>query len=218
MEQTTPKGLCHIALALLLVTPLRSWATPTALNLIPTADVAGEGQLCVQVELDGQVTPLATPTGTWLLTTLGLGKCAEVGMDYFGGEIFLDAKVQLVDESPTWPRISLGATDLTRDGIGSNWYLAATKDLGETRLTVGYRDDGQSRLVVGGYVPLDEVWTVAADYATGPGGYATVGVSRPVADSLCALLYYARHNDDADADFIGLNLCWSCDLSGRGGD
>jgi hypothetical protein len=51
---------------------------------------------------------------------------------------------------------------------------------------------------------------VLADWTSGRDTYATLGVTHSLGRDTCALLYYARSNTDRAADFVGLNICLSC--------
>ena len=189
-------------------------AVPTALNLIPTADVPGPRNFCWQLEADGHTTPFSAGAQYWLLTCFGITDELEVGLDRMesrdDGAWFLDAKLLLTPETDRTPALALGARDLTRGGPANFWYLVATKDLGSVRTTFGYQNDETGRLLIGATHQLSDTTSLLADWTSGPDAYAALGLAHQVGPNLTALLYFARGSSSPDDSFVGLNICRSC--------
>jgi hypothetical protein len=188
-------------------------AVPTSLNLMPSADVVGNGRCLVELEDDGCPTPFAEGPQWWLLTNFGLGDRLEVGLNRLEcpgvSRWFMDAKLQLVPESDRLPALSVGATDITRCDEDSVWYVVGTKGVGPVRATVGYQHDDFSHLMLGGAYSVSKRLTLLSDCTTGPRGWATLGLCQDIGHGCSVLLYYARNNSDKGDSFTGLNLTWS---------
>jgi hypothetical protein len=190
-------------------------ACPTALNIIPTADVLDPGAVSLQAEVDGHPTPLASGATLLLLTQVGLPGGVELGVDVFNlnhdDTFFWNAKWQLRAENQRYPAVAIGATDITHQGETRQWYVAATRSLPDdrTQLTVGHLYNDRHRSMVGVSYSLADPWALYADWTSGPEAYATLGVSRTLAGGWCALLYGARNNTSRDDGFVGLNLSWT---------
>lgn len=195
------------------VAPIACVACPSALNLVPTADVLPANEFTLQIEADGHGWPGDRGGEYWLLTGFGIRDRLEIGLDRSlpqdgGGEWFMDGKFQIVPESEASPAIAVGALDLTRGGMETDWYLVATKDIGALRATAGYSKNGEQRLLLGASWDVSERLTLMSDYSSAPGGALTLGVASEVSPGVCALLYFAQNNTSGADNFVGLNLGW----------
>jgi hypothetical protein len=199
-------------LALAFALGAEAWAYPTSLNIMPTADVLDQGALAVEIESDGEPTPVSPGSEVGLFTQLGVASCLEIGWDVCGLEAesytVLNAKWRLVEESGARPAVAVGLLDPTHGRLLSPWYVVATRYLGDVGVHGGYLDDGRGRAMLGFESALAERTWLLADWISGPGAYHTFGVYHELTDRLSVNLYYGRGNDRAAGHFVGLNLRW----------
>lgn len=193
-------------------------ASPTGLNLIPTADVMPRHYLNVQLESDGYPTACSRGSNRYLLTQFGLRDDLELGFDVcdLGGEndFSLDAKWQFCRETPRRPAMAVGVMNVWVPDCETVYYLALSKTVltPDTRLTLGVQRDGTGRFLVGASHDLGERVALLADFTSGPGGYATLGVSVALTPQWYLQPYYGWNNSSGGEDFMGLNLTWEGSL------
>ena len=196
-----------------------AWAYPTALNLIPTADVADRGTCNLQVEFDGSHTPFTGEGAVQLYSEFGLGRRFEAGVDLVDlnrcAEWHADAKWQFLPESRGWPAMAVGAVGVARNGpdvrcsLDADWYVVLSRDVGRARLHGGYLNEDSGRALFGAEYQLAEPTSLLADWTTGPEAYHTLGLAQDVGGDCTVLLYWARNNTRHAGNFVGLNLSWT---------
>jgi hypothetical protein len=207
-------GSRALLLAASLLAPCLVAASPTGLNLVPTADVVGSECFSVELEAVGHATPFAAGGERALLTEFGLNDRIEVGLDrllsHGTKRTCLDAKAQLLRREQGDLAVAAGVTDLTRwDGTSSVWYLVGTRDFGPTRATLGLQRDGQYRTLVGFARSLTDSLCLQADWVTGRDGCAALGLVFELPGDWEVLAFAAHGNTNREGDFVGLNLAWN---------
>jgi hypothetical protein len=187
---------------------------PTALNIVPSADVVGARGYALQLELDGHATPLSGGAEAWLMTQWGVAAGVEVGVDLAdatdGKDLLADAKWQVVAEGERTPAVAVGGLDLFDGADCRAWYAVASMSPkgGSLRLSAGAMKDDCWRGLAGAQWDVDDMYTVYADWISGPGAYAAVGVWRALSSELGVQVYHARCNTDEEEGFVGLNFTY----------
>lgn len=125
--------------------PTRNLFGVTGLIDMPTAEMQPDGEVALSGGHFGTTlrTTLTVQFLPWLELAFRYTKITDWPSSR--GEVFdrsFDAKLRLIEETETWPAISLGLQDFLGTGIYSGEYLAATKgfgagELGEFRVTGG---------------------------------------------------------------------------------
>jgi hypothetical protein len=190
----------------------RALAYPTSLNLMPVADSLEAGTLRLEVELDGDPTPFATGTGWQVYTQYGITDRLEVGLDVvdvnLGSRCQLNAKWVVAPESNEMPALAVGLLEANHGAVSSDWYVVLSKDVSPVRVHAGALSDDSLRGMLGAEYWFGEDTGVAADWATGPGAYHSLGVYQHLGGGLWGTLYYGRGNTSSDGGFVGLNVLW----------
>lgn len=206
------------ACLVILLSGMRICAYPTSINIIPTADIMDVGTASVSIESDGKASLVSHNGELQLYTQFGITPRFEAGIDLPDSldrsRIWLNAKWQICSETKTRPSLAIGVLDPTREGIFSEWYLVASKDVGKLRLTSGYLDSRyqSQQEMIGVSHEIKNIGTLSMDWTTGTYGYHTFGIYRDLTDSMGMFAYYARANASSEDDYLGLAVCWSITL------
>ena len=114
-------------------------ASPTSLNVIPTADVLPDRAANIAIQLNGGPTSSGYLFVNQLQTQLGVGDNAEFGYDASlgpEGEGFWNAKYRICTETRRRPALAVGV--LSNVGRFDNpLYVTSYKTYGQARLHVG---------------------------------------------------------------------------------
>lgn len=156
-------------------------AAPTGLFVIPTADVLGPGEVCVDGFTQGRNLARDEDCDRFLGVEVGLARGVEIGVDTcvnHGG-----------DDGPWWNlkwQLPWGDTDRQAVAIGlqnvghgtsAQPYVTLAQALGRGRGHLGImRADSATRLYLGAEAPLTETLVLAGDYLSGPGGSTSAGL------------------------------------------
>lgn len=154
-------------------------ATPTALNVIPTADVLNRGSGNLAVEFAGGPTSSGYTFFNELQTQVGVGHNIEVGYDQAlppSGFSFWNAKLRLCGETQRRPAVAVGLWSTTA-GIREPLYLTAYKTDADARFHAGVIEDlGATRLMLGCDVWHYRALSFQADYISGAASYSSFGL------------------------------------------
>lgn len=156
-----------------------AFATPTSLNVIPTAKVLPHGQANFAVQLSGGPTSSGYLFVNQLQTELGIGDNVEFGFDASlgpGGSNLWNAKYRVYEETRRRPALAVGV--LSNAGQFDNpVYITAFKADGQVRLHAGaIQISGSPRAMLGWDIWHGDAISLQADYISGCGGYASIGV------------------------------------------
>lgn len=196
------------------ITAGAAWGYPTSLNIIPTADVLGEGYSSLQLEADGLPTAVANGSLINLYTEFGRGHNIEAGLDVYDidrqARWDLNAKWQFVRETHVRPALAVGVLGIARSDVVCTYYAVATKkiDPWKVKLTAGLADSSTGQGLFGVERDFGTRFAFMSDWTTGPRGWVTVGLSCPLSEELSVLPYYAWGGSER-SDFMGLNLTWN---------
>jgi len=207
----------NILFSILLMVVMSSalFAYPTPLNLMPVADMMEAGSYNLQLESDGTPYCFSNDYELYLLTQVGVTDSLEIGFDLYdfkhNSSWLANAKWLAVEESDDLPAVALGVFNAARDGLFSDWYVVAAKDISQLRLHAGYLDikDEPKRGLLGVEYPLSDALYLLSDWQTGPDGYHTIGLYSDLTDVIGMTVYYAENNSYKSDNFMGLNLCWT---------
>jgi hypothetical protein len=207
------RNTCIAGLVAVLALAGRAGSTPTALNIAPTADVMDRETYNIQLETHARPGSYDDRAQCHLLTQFGAATGLEIGIDLTEADgdpqWCMDAKWQFLRETEKRPAAAVGALDLSH-GVGSSWYLAASKDVlcGRARLTGGLLNDDSSHALLGIEYRRSHTTGIQLDWITGGDGQVALGMTQRVTPALGYLLYYARDTRRSGEGFVGLNLCW----------
>jgi hypothetical protein len=191
-------------------------ASPTALNLIPTADLLEPNQARIEYENDGYTGLFTDEAENLYMFQLGITPRLEVGLDFYRFEddtdTILNAKYVLFTESETHPALAVGAMEIG-EGDEASYYAVASKDFGKYRLHLGAAgDDEDTELIAGFETPISESVLFMADYLGGDEGYTAVGAYWEPTKGPAVSLSYGFANESANDDLVMLNLAWTWNL------
>ncbi len=200
--------------AALTLSVVAAGACPTALNVMPTADVMSEGRLNIQTEVSGDAAHLTDDTGWSLFTEVGLTRQVEVGADLvdIGGDSdwVLDAKWQLIVETSSRPAIAIGVLGVNR-GADRGYYAAAAESFGSggARFHAGILHTRTTTAgMIGAEAQIAPETAILADWITGPDGLTGWGINRALTGGYDLRVFYLDSNSGEADDTLGLNLCW----------
>lgn len=153
-------------------------ASPTSLNVIPTAEVLPHGTANIGVQLSGGPTSSGYLFLNQFQAQLGIGDNIEFGYDVSlgpQGEGFWNAKCLLFPESRRRPALAVGL--LSNVGQFDNpAYITSFKTVGQTRLHMGAIQMSNSvRAMLGWDIWHNDPLSLQADYISGPEAYASFG-------------------------------------------
>lgn len=165
-----------LAAGALMVMPSAS-AAPLSLNLIPTADVLGHGELALEYENDAE--PLLSSEGDqYLLVQVGLFGRMEVGVDrcFYGAKAtYGNLKFLVQAEGADEPAIALGVQNIVKHD-DSQPYVTLAKHVNRTRLHLGaIQLYDETQAMAGIEFSLDDRVTLAVDCMAGDNGAAGLG-------------------------------------------
>ena len=191
--------LSAIAVAALLLKSVSAY--PTALNLIPTADILEANNLRVAYESDGKNQPFGQPNFQYIYTEYGIGDRLEFGVDGYdvthAGQLYYNAKYLLLSENASIPAIAAGVWTVSAETQPA-YYLTGYKSLNKLRLHAGVESQaGTGRLQFGVDYTLTPDLSVLADYQTGVGRYHTIGLFYTPTSRIGINIYYAHNNTPA---------------------
>lgn len=205
------RSLALLCIAVLL-SAAPSFAAYTGLLIIPTAEVVGANQCCIEFEYDRPFAS-AAPTTRLLNTEFGFGDRLEAGVDTdFGTEpdegarLLLNAKYLL----PLTDRLSVAAGVFnTHPQHNPQSYVVFSQDATLLRLHGGVlHDDESTRWFTGADKGLRDRLTVMADYTSGDENFATAGFEYFVNDRLSVMGGLLFPNDHSKTWF-SIHLIYS---------
>lgn|GEM_PF-3431633 len=208
MKKVTTQIFFTILIALAL--PAALWAFPTALNLVPTADILGANTMRIAYESDGHNQPFDNPHTEYFYTQIGLGGKFEFGADdydfrHIAYKVY-NAKYLLTAENEITPAIAIGFKDVS-DISKTNYYVAGYKTYGKARLHFGGEtQDSKSWLFLGTDYVLAHGLYFIADWQTGKGRNASAGVAWEATKAICFSLYFTKNNTSSlrdTSDYVG---------------
>lgn len=169
-------GLAYFLLIIVLCA--RALASPTSLNIIPTADVLPHGVADFDAQLYGGPTSSGYLFVNQFQTELGIGDNIEFGYDVSlgpGGPSFWNAKYRAFKESNRRPAVAVGV--LTNVGwLKRPLYVTSYKTFGQTRLHAGAIQMSTSiRAMLGWDLWYGQPFTLQADYVSGSKSYVSFG-------------------------------------------
>ncbi len=187
-------------------------ACPTALNVIPTAEVIGAGAYNLQAESVSQSTPLDSESTWSVLSQVGLAESVEVGVDFAdfdeASRLNVDAKWQFFADEDRALALAVGALDLTRDP-DREYYLAGTAGMTERlSLTAGVLTGDATRGMLGLKYEAGPLTAVQADWVSGADYSTGIGVEKALTPNTTTLLYFVHDDAEGGEDLIGWNVSW----------
>jgi len=196
-------GICIIASA--------AAAYPTALNILPTADMLPPGKMRCELEWDVAVQPAAPPTGSIYLQC-GLLDWLEGGLDAEhlteNPRWRFNCKVRILKETKMQPALAVGAMNIQGFDAPSEVYIVASRQRGRLRLHSGlWLQEGTGQAMGGFEYDWNERTGLLGDALAGQEGYWTLGVYQALGNDMYACLYGAWGHAEKAERFVGLNLC-----------
>lgn len=154
-------------------------ASPTGLNIIPTADVLAHGEANIGIQLNGGPTSSGYQFFNQFQTQLGIGDNIEFGYDVSLGPVggsFWNAKYLLFPELRRRPALAVGL--LSNVGLFDNpLYITSFITDGQARIHAGLiQVDGTPRVMLGWELWHNELLMLQADYISGPRTYSSFGL------------------------------------------
>jgi len=146
----------------------------SGLTLIPTAEVMGPGQVCVDYQVDGPFPVGSGPEMVLLNTQYGVGSRAEVGIDFDlseeapAGAVF-NGKLAL---RPVETGLGLAVGSFNAgERLAPTTYGVATLDLGRLRCHLGVQDSPEETGVLSGLdISVSEKLQLWAEHISGDEG------------------------------------------------
>lgn len=206
------KLFCAIAAVSIFVLPLASlpaFGCPSALNVVPTADILGSNKVTIGYEIDGHQQPLDT-TGRcqYLYSEFGIGGRLEVGADAYdftkSNTLNYNAKYLLSPGDSKHPAVAVGTEYVTDDGTPA-FFAVGTKTYQRFRLTAGVlTQKSDTRALLGTDFAVAPKLTGTLDTQIGSNGMSGAGLWYSLAPSTTGGVYYTYYNADQDANYVGL--------------
>lgn len=204
--------LC-LGLLLMLSISVPCMATYSGLVLIPTADVLGQGEYCIEPQIDD--TFGGDESATRILNfQFGLTPRFEMGLDFDVSDeadtrSYLNAKYLAVAGGENKPAVALGICNIGKNSSSSP-YIVGTQEFTSVRAHLGVmRIDRKNRLFIGADRPVSDKLTLMADYTAGDENYSSVGFDYAVTEKFSIFGGILIPNDsDADTGF-SLHLVFS---------
>ncbi len=183
-----------------------------ALNLIPTTDMAGNGNVRLSCEWD----KMRHSDTSSIYSQIGIGPRLEAGVDIYGAggdnTAVHNVKALLMTEKGSRPAVAAGIWN-AGEGVKPTWYVTGCRTAGNARLHIGVHQQSNAQwLAVGSDLKLTDRLLLMADWQTGPGRCHTAGVYWQTTPALGITVYGARNNTHElreSADFIGFNAGWT---------
>jgi len=170
---------CLLCLLIAVAACASACATPTALNVIPTAEVLAHGSANFEVQLYGGPTSSGYSFINQFQTQLGVGGNVELGFDPSLGPNkgnYWNAKYGIYQETSRRPALAVGEF-ANIPGSSSPLYVTAFKSCGTSRLHAGSIYLGNAlRCMLGWEIGHDHPLVFQADFISGPNTYTSIGV------------------------------------------
>jgi hypothetical protein len=175
--------LLALTLVAVMATERVTEACTSGLVLIPTTDTTGAYVWAVDVQWQGYSSVLKTDQLV-INSEFGIGDRFEVGVDVdatsgaANRRVLLNAKYVFL-QSDRFTFTMAAGTQHGSPGFEPSPYVVATKDWGVLRTHLGVQRNFTENITqwfIGVDRTFDERWQIMADYATGPGSYASAGV------------------------------------------
>lgn len=158
---------------------VQALATPTALNVIPTAEVLTHGSANFEVQLYGGPTSSGYMFVNQFQTQLGVGGNLELEFDPSLGPSkgnYWNVKYGIYRETSRRPALAVGEF-ANIPGSSSPFYVMAFKSFGASRLHAGSIYLGNApQCMLGWEIGHGHPLVFQADYISGPGNYTSIGV------------------------------------------
>ncbi|MGB9588371.1 MAG: hypothetical protein ACPL7O_09340 [Armatimonadota bacterium] len=188
-------------------------AAYSGLVLIPTADVLGQGEYCIEPQVDDTLEGDESAT-RMLNLQLGLTPRFEMGIDLDVSDeadtrSYLNAKYLAVAGGENKPAIAVGICNMGNNSCSSP-YIVGTHEFTSARAHLGVmRIDHKNRLFIGADRPISDKLTLMADYTAGDENYSSVGFDYAVTEKFSIFGGILIPNDsDSDTGF-SLHLVFS---------
>ncbi len=183
---------------LALILPVALCAYPSALNLVPTADMMGANQLKLSYESDGHNQPFGDEQAEYIYSQVGIGDKLEFGVDLYdirhSNEAFYNAKYLVTAEKDNVPAIAIGARCISAV-CKTSLYAVGYRSFEKARLHFGAEtQDGENYLMFGADYDLGSGVSLLADWETGVGQYSTAGIYWQASKAASLGLYWAHNN------------------------
>ncbi len=196
-------GICVLASA--------ATAYPTALNIIPTADILPPHTMRGELEWDIVWPPASPPTGS-LYLQCGLTAWLEGGLDVESlteNPLWrFNLKARILRETNTQPALAMGLMNMKGFASLPDVYIVISRQKGPWRFHGGlWRQEGTCQAMGGFEYYWNERTGFLGDAIAGQEGYWTLGVYQALGKDIYACLYGAWGHSEKAGRFVGLNVC-----------
>lgn len=187
-----------------------AWAAYSGLTLIPTADLLGPGQACLDYQVFGSF-PMGRVHAAYVNTQFGVGNRAELGLDFdltedAPAEASFNAKLLLrpLDRSPG---VAVGIYNVA-EHLRPSSYLAATQGAGAARLHAGAirTPEDETQGLAGLDYSLSDRVQLCADYVAGDGNGSALGIAYQFSGRWGILIAWLRPNDREAEDSYTVDI------------
>jgi hypothetical protein len=197
------------ATAILVAGSGRAHAYPTALNLIPTADIMGPSSFRLGYESDGHNQPFGSSRYQYAYTQVGLTPRLEAGADLYGfgssNETALNVKYLLSPESKKSPAVALGVMSVG-NGLSPSYYAVGFRSFNKFRFHAGAQTQSDAGwMLLGADYALTPQVSILADAQTGDSRCKTLGVYWQASPKTAIGVYACQFNSSSSSssDYIG---------------
>ena len=192
--------------------PASAAACYSGLIVIPTADLVGTGEYCIEFQYDGVLAPNLADTRV-LNTQFGIGPRMEAGFDLDLSEDadtrVLGSVKYLLPAAGRKHTISVGVCNIG-PGMRSSPYGLITRHSRPLRGHLGITHiDGDNCWFVGADHSVNDQLTLMADHTTGGGNCSSVGLSYQKTDKFGVMAGVLFPNDSKEDTGFSVHIVFS---------
>lgn len=191
-----------------------AWAAYSGLTLIPTADLLGPGQVCLDYQVFGSF-PMGRVHAAYVNTQFGVGNRAELGLDFdftedAPAEASFNAKL-LLQPPERGLGLAVGVCNVA-EHLQPSSYFAATQGAGAARLHAGAirTPEDETQGFAGVDYGLSDRVQLCADYVAGDENGSALGIAYQFSERWSILIAWLRphERETEDSYTVDIGCVW----------